>query len=55
MLGKVRRWVRLFKSGEKDAGDRPHNGWPATAATTEIKDKVDVLIRYDHRITTNKL
>jgi hypothetical protein len=34
----VRRWARRFTSGEKDIGDRPHSGRPATAATSgEVK------------------
>lgn len=54
-VSSVGRWVHHFKSGEKDIGDRPHNGWPATAAMMETKDKVDALIRDDHRITTSEL
>jgi histone-lysine N-methyltransferase SETMAR len=42
-------------SGEQDIGDMPCSGRPATAATTENKDKVDALIRDDRRITTSEL
>jgi len=45
-------WVRCYKSGEKGAGDRPRSDRTAMAATTEIKDKIDALIRDDRRITS---
>lgn len=32
-----RCWVCCIKSGEKDTGDKPHNGRPSMAATAEIK------------------
>jgi hypothetical protein len=37
----VRRRVRRFKGGEKDVGDRPCSGRPATVATAEAKDKIN--------------
>jgi hypothetical protein len=40
----VRCWVRHSKSSEKDIGDRPCSGRPATAVTTETRDEVDELI-----------
>jgi len=43
--------VHRFKSSEKDVGDRPRNNRPATKATTETEDEVDVLIQDDRRIT----
>jgi hypothetical protein len=46
----VRCWVRRFKSGEKDIGDRLR---PATVVT-ETKDKVHALIR-DDRLSTSEL
>ena len=48
----VRRWVRRFKSGEKDISDRPRSGRPATASTTVTKDRADMLFRDDRRITS---
>jgi transposase len=54
-VSSVRHWVRRFKSGEKDIGDRPRSGRPATAATKENKENVDALIRDDRRITTSEL
>jgi transposase len=42
-VGSVGRWVRRFKSGEKDIGDRPCNGRPATAVTTERSSSREVL------------
>ena len=42
-VGSVRRCVRRFKNGEKDIGDRPCNGRPATAATTERSSSREVL------------
>jgi transposase len=54
-VSSVRSWVRHFKSGEYDNGDRPRSGRPATAATMENKDKFDALIRDDHLITTSEL
>jgi hypothetical protein len=53
-VSSVRCWVRCFKSSEKDAGDRPRSGRPATAARTETKDKVNALIWDGHHITTSE-
>ena len=39
----------------EDFGSRPLSGLPATTATTETKDKVDALIRYDGRIAKGRL
>jgi len=50
-----RRWVRRFKNGENDGGDRPRSGRTHTAATTETKDAVDVAIRGGRRIATSEL
>ena len=44
-------WVPRFKNVEKDPGDRPRSGRPATAATTKAKDKVHSLILDHHRFT----
>ena len=54
-VSSVRRWARHFRNGKNDSGDRPRSGRPATAATTETKDAVDVPIRDDCRITTREL
>jgi transposase len=54
-VSSVRRWVRRFKIGENDSGDRPRSGRPHTAATTETKDAVDVPIRDGRRIATSEL
>jgi len=42
-VGSVRCWVSRFKSDEKDIGDRPCNGRPVTAATTERSSSREVL------------
>ena len=47
------RWVRRSKSGERDNGDWPGDGRPATAATTETKDEADALIR-DDKLTVRR-
>ena len=54
-VSSVRRWVRRFKNGENDSGDRPRSDWPHMAATTETKDAVDVPIRDGRRIATSEL
>jgi len=51
-INSVGRWVRRFKSGEKNIGYRPSRGRPAPAATTETKDKGNYLIRDDRPIIT---
>jgi transposase len=51
-VNSVGSWVRRFKSGEKNIGYRPRSGRPALAATTEIKDKDNYLIRDDRPIIT---
>jgi hypothetical protein len=51
-VSSVRRWNRCFKGGERDIGDRPRSGRPASAGTTKTKGKFDGLIRDNHRIMT---
>jgi hypothetical protein len=51
-VSSIRCWVRRFKDGEQDIGDRPSSGRPASTATTETKVKFDALIRDDRRITS---
>jgi hypothetical protein len=51
----VRHGAHRYKSGGKDISDKPLNGRPALVATTEIRDKVYALIRYDSSITTSEL
>jgi len=51
-VNSVGRWVRRFKSGEKNTGYKPGSGRPALAATTEIKDKDNSLIRDDRPVIT---
>jgi len=41
-VSSVGHWVSLFKKSEKNVGDWPHSGRPATAATTKTKVRVDV-------------
>lgn len=40
---------------EKDIGDRPHSGQPATAAMMETKDEVNGMIQDDCCVTTSEL
>lgn len=51
-VNSVGRWVRRFKSGEKNIGNKPRRGRSALATTTEIKDKDNYLIRDDRPIIT---
>ena len=41
--------------GAKDTVDRPPTGRPATAVTTETKDKADALIQDDGRIRISEM
>jgi transposase len=47
----VRRWVKHFKDGNTNIADQPRCGRPRTAATEHKKQKIEVLIRQDRRIT----
>lgn len=51
-VNSVGRWVRSFKSGEKNIGYKPRSGRPTLEGTTEIKDKDNSLIRDDRPIIT---
>jgi transposase len=51
----VRRWVRRFKSSQKDIGERPRSGRPDTAKNMEAEENVDVLMWGDSDITTSEL
>jgi hypothetical protein len=53
-VSAVTLWVHRFKSFEKAVGDRARSGRTATAATKKTKDKVDVLIWNDCRITISE-
>jgi hypothetical protein len=54
-VSSFRCWFCHPKSVEKDIGGRPRSGQPATALTTETKDKVNVPIWHDCHIMTNEL
>jgi transposase len=54
-VSSFRHCVRLFKSGEQVTDEGPRIGRPNTAATTEIKENVDVPTRHDLRTITSEL
>jgi hypothetical protein len=53
-VSSVRHWVCCFKSSKKDTGDMVCSSCLAMAATTETKDKADILM-WDDRHITSKL
>ncbi|PSN47857.1 hypothetical protein C0J52_01249 [Blattella germanica] len=44
-------WVKHFKDGNTSIKDEPRSGRPRTVSTDRNKERVDVLIREDRRIT----
>jgi transposase len=48
-VSSIRRWARRFERGEKEISGRPRSGRPAMATTMETTEKVDALIRDNHR------
>ena len=50
-----RHWVCCFNRVKKDIGDMVCSSWLSMAATTETKEKIDVLMWDDYHFTTSKL
>jgi transposase len=54
-VSSVRRWVKHFKDGNTDIAEQPRCGRPRPAATERNKQKVDVVIIEDRRITFREI
>jgi transposase len=51
----VRRWVKHFKDGSTDITDQPRSSRPRTASTERNKERVDVHIRDNRRVTARAI
>ena len=56
MLMEVCAWVRaVFKDGNTSIQDEPRSGRPRTASTERNKERVDVIIQDDRRVTVDTI
>ena len=54
-VSTVRRWVRRFRSGDRDVSDKPRSGRPCTATIPENEVHLDELIHANRRVTVNEM
>jgi hypothetical protein len=54
-VSTVTLWVARFSSGDSDAKDKPHSGWPCTAVTPRYEERLVQLICANRRIMTREL
>jgi len=48
---QVFKWYKAFSEGRESIKDEPHSGRPSTSKTDNNVEKVQALVRLDHRLT----